>query len=702
MPTLDTPTRQFIERESIERDGAGSGLPHLPGLDGLRGLAVAAVVAYHAGHDLAPGGFLGVSTFFTLSGFLITTLLLHETDRTGTVDLRAFWGRRFRRLLPASAATLLLVVVFGLTVATAGQRVALRGDVLASLLQVANWHFVLGGTSYGDLFGAPSPVLHFWSLAIEEQFYWLFPPLLLGLVKVCRSRRAGVLVGLLVLSAVSWGLPVLLGFSNDRAYFGTDARAVELLLGAALAVVLANRSVRRRLALRLRARTASLVLGAVCLAVQAYWWFTIDQGAEWLYGGGLGLYGLMTCAVIVAVALPTGPARSLFSLQPLRYLGLRSYAIYLLHWPIFLALRQQFPDLEPVARTAIGVAATLLLSEVSYRLLEHPVRTARWPARGTGVRFAAASMVVVGLVACVPMPVQERDEPIDFESALDEFEARRQQAPASTPAPTALGQGGDARTTTPTVLDMDEYAPSTSTTVPRAPIPRIATFGDSTALLMALGLDRYLVESGLPGGVLGSVELGCGVSRFDAIRLEQSATVSELCKDWPDRWAAALARDRPDIAQLVTGVWEVADARLPGASDFAAVGTPPVDAFVESELLAAVDTLSSTGALVLLVLWPPDVADIGAAESGRLLRTPPERMAAFHDLQRRVAAARPESVRIVDLAAWFGPRSQDALWRPDGVHLQEDRAAQVYREWLATETDRIWQLWWRERNGAAG
>ncbi len=252
MLTTDPATRDFVGLTSTDR----TGIRHLPGLDGLRGLAVLVVVAFHAGFENMVGGYLGVSTFFTLSGFLITSLLLNEAERTGSVEVRSFWGRRFRRLLPAALATLAAVVLlFTPFVATADQRASMRGNVLASLFDVANWHDIIKGNSYADLFTAPSPVLHFWSLSIEEQFYVVFPILLLGIWIATRGRRgllAGALGALAVASAVE---PLVFSMSDDRVYFGTDTRAAELLLGALLAVLLAHEPFRRRLALRLRWRS---------------------------------------------------------------------------------------------------------------------------------------------------------------------------------------------------------------------------------------------------------------------------------------------------------------------------------------------------------------------------------------------------------------------------------------------------------------
>lgn len=676
---MRTATREFVDLH-----GSGNRLPHLPALDGLRGLAVAGVLAFHADLGVMVGGYLGVSSFFTLSGFLITSLLLRESH-AGEARLGRFWSRRLRRLLPASLVTLAAVLlVFAPLVATASQKSSMQGDVLASLFDVANWWFVWTDSSYGALFDDPSPVLHFWSLAIEEQFYLLFPLLLVGLWRLTRGRRRALAATLTGVALVGVSLPFVFDMSDDRVYFGTDTRAPELLAGAVLAVVVSSRPVRRRLVLRHGRRDLVAGLGAAALAVQLWLWWTLEQSSSWLYRGGFALYALLSCLVILAGVLPRGPVRVALAAAPLRWLGARSYGIYLFHWPLFLAADQQLPDVAALPRALMATAVTLVLADLSYRFVEQPIRHGRWPVGRATPIVAVAAVTTVALLTFLPWARADESQEIDFERSLETFEQRREASRASLPDPSET-------TTTVTPLD--------------APEPRIATFGDSTALQTAIALANHRQATTGVGEVLGDVALGCSVSRFEANRFDVEVEATPACTDWPVTWPEVLATDRPDIAQLVTGAWEVPDVRLPGAEGFSALGDPAVDAFVLDELRLAVDTLSRDGAMVLLWLWPAYGSWAADGRSDAYARqADPARMARLHELIRQVAAERPDMVRVLDFAGWFGARAEDPALRPDGIHISEAQMTAYYDEWVAAETDRLWTEWWREHRapGAAG
>src|SRR5690606_13519914 len=368
-------------------------LAYNPALDGIRGLAVLAVVLFHSGVSWARGGFLGVSTFFTLSGYLITSLLLAERAATGRIDLRRFWSRRIRRLFPASALTLLVVAGAALVVDAHWER-SLRGDVLAALGQVANWRMLLDDRSYAELFTSPSPLVHFWSLAIEEQFYWLFPLVTAAVLGVARgSLRAygAALGGLVGISAVT---TLALGPARgDAVYYSTVTRMGEILIGSLLAVAVSRRAIRGPWATRLAA-----VGGVLALAVSAWAVTTIDQTRTVLDQGGLLVFALVSATLVWAATVP-GPVRRVLAVEPLRRLGVISYGIYLFHWPVFLLLDQQRTGLDGPALLALRCAVTLLAAVVSYTLLERPVRTGERPRVLPVPAVAVGSVVLVAGVA---------------------------------------------------------------------------------------------------------------------------------------------------------------------------------------------------------------------------------------------------------------------------------------------------------------
>ena len=365
------------EEPSVGAAPAGHTRPAWPGLDGLRGLAVLAVLFFHGGFGWAAGGFLGVSTFFTLSGFLITSLLVGEHRRTGSISRRGFFGRRLRRLVPAALLGALVVLAFGFTVATPDQQRALFGDMATALTYTINWHFIASGQSYAQLFAAPSPLQHFWSLAVEGQFYLVF-----GLVAAWAlharhpNRRLAILVGLAM--AASLALTRFAGFSHDRIFYGTDTRAFEILAGSALALLLTRRSDPG--AGPSFGRALSLV-GAVALGACVVLWATTSLSSSWIYAGGLAAYaGLSTLVILAVVLVPAGLFGRLLSVAPLRAIGLVSYGLYVFHWPVFLWLTPARTHLALWPDFGIRMLVTTALALASYFLVEVPVRRRRRPA----------------------------------------------------------------------------------------------------------------------------------------------------------------------------------------------------------------------------------------------------------------------------------------------------------------------------------
>ncbi|WP_307796050.1 acyltransferase [Amycolatopsis sp. 195334CR] len=361
----------------------------LAGLDGLRGIAVAGVLLFHAGHF--GGGFLGVDLFFALSGFLITGLLL----RNGT-SLRAFWGRRVRRLLPA-----LTVMLAGTTLAVwaLGDK-NLWHTALADgpwvQANLVNWHLLAESATYWNRFGPGRVFGHLWSIAVEEQFYLLWPVVVL----FARSAKAVALIAAIA-SVLSLVLMLFLFSASDstRVYTGTDTRTFSLLLGAMMATAPMT---------RLLSKVANrYVVGVLAGALAVFWLVADGESAHWLFRGGLFAHSLLA-AVLVALCAqtPGAPVTRALDWAPLRWLGSVSYSLYLWHWPVFLILSEERLGLTGWARTAVVCAVSLALAVASKALVEDPIRfRARWARGRTGVAaFAAATVALAALWVAVPRP----------------------------------------------------------------------------------------------------------------------------------------------------------------------------------------------------------------------------------------------------------------------------------------------------------
>jgi peptidoglycan/LPS O-acetylase OafA/YrhL len=344
-------------------------LAHVPALDGLRGLALLGVLLFHANGALV-GGYLGVDLFFVLSGYLITSILLAEHQATGRIELGAFWVRRARRLFPALLSLMPAIALYARFCGTPADLVRLRGDALATLAYVANWRAIVSHASYWALFAAPSPLEHTWSLSIEEQFYVVWPLVVVALLR--RGARRRVLVASLALAAVSAALTLSLydPANTSRVYFGTDTRAAGILVGSALAALLPMLPIPSQAMAR-----AVDALGVVAAVVLGVAWCTLNGESPRLYHGGLWLTELAALALIVAcVQAPHGLVARALRIKPLTVLGTISYGVYLWHWPINVFLTEPRTHLHGPLLQLARIAVALGVAAVSYRLLERPIQ----------------------------------------------------------------------------------------------------------------------------------------------------------------------------------------------------------------------------------------------------------------------------------------------------------------------------------------
>jgi peptidoglycan/LPS O-acetylase OafA/YrhL len=671
-PPTPVPSDQDVPARAPAPAAEPRRLPHFPGLDGLRGLAVVAVLLFHAGFSWAEGGYLGVSTFFTLSGFLITSLLLAERTVTHTVSVGTFWGRRLRRLMPASIAALALAVLMAHFAGTASQQRSLGGDVVAALADVANWRFIFTHQSYADLFAAPSPVLHFWSLAIEEQFYLVFPLIVFTLMAVLHWSRRRFGQVLVVMMAASLGATLFLGYSHDRIYYGTETRAFELLIGALLAVGIYSRRVTTRLARPGLQRTVTAVAGAAALAICVVLWMRTPQTANWLYEGGLPVYSLLSVCVIAATLLPYGPVAGILSTSPLRRIGRLSYGIYVYHWPIFLWIDQLHTGLGIWPLFLIKASITWLLAVLSFRHLERPIRRGElpfglqrrsWSGRVAigwcvPVAFLVVGMGALMVTSAAPAPA------FDFVAAqhtLDHLGAGKPRTRSATSANFVL------------------------------PVAKVGAFGDSTALVVGSGINQVAASTGGVEEVTGGAWVGCGLGIGGYYRSTVDPTYTgptrPACDAWPTTYARVVSQNHPDLALVLDAPWDVMDRKLPGSSQWVSFGNPGYDKWFLGEMERVVDVLSSKGATVVW-LTTPQVANI------------PARTNRLNQLIEKLPTLRPGKVVVLDFAKYLTSTHRDAQLRPDGIHLSATASSQVATNYFIPQLVKIWRTVYAARLAA--
>ena len=683
--------------------GRGDGAPghgYMPGLDGVRALAVSAVLLFHGGVSWAPGGFLGVDVFFVLSGFLITGLLLAEHGRSGRIGLRRFWARRAMRLLPALLLMLAMVAWYAAALAPPDTVSQIRGDALSTLFYVANWHQVLGGQGYLAALQSPSPLVHTWSLAIEEQFYLLWP---LVVVAVLRLRRGGgVLLGVAAVGACASAVEMAWLFHSAgqaRAYFGTDTRAQDLLVGAVLAIVVARRRApatgpahstgavaKRSGRLLLAGGLAGLggLLAAGALTTPA---------GSWLYEGGFGVVALCSAALIGAVALLPGSILGrAFTPRPIRFLGRISYGLYLWHWPIFLVLDPARTGLTGGSLFALRCGTSLGAATVSYLLVEAPVRRGALGRLGTAISLPAAAAATA-----VAILVASQASAPSLQGTYQQLEARTLPA-ASAPAGLSRVPPGIAQATSTNgaVNLLSPVVPS----VPAGtggPI-RMLLVGDSEAAFISFGLAPGSLRYGV-AEVNDSV-LGCGLVGGATLLRDQLAnsvvggrglTMMIRCSSNLTRWHNDISAYHPDVVALEEGEIDVRTHFLDGRWTY--LGQPQFDRVELAAMKGAVaDLLAPPGGggcgPVVVLLTAPYYSQPPQLNGQPWPEDNPARVNEFNRLLRQVAAMHPGRVVVEDLNRRLDPGGRFAatidgrqMRFSDGVHLSV-AGGQWVQPWL--------------------
>ena len=652
-PAAASPADPAIAAPAVDdTGGTAHTFSYRPALDGLRALAVAAVVAFHLDEQRLTGGFLGVDAFFVLSGFLITTLLILEWRRRAAgagsgpgIRLGAFWGRRARRLLPALVLMILAVAVFAAIAVPTDQLGRLRGDGIAGLFYVANWRFVASGQSYFDLFTSPSPFRHLWSLAIEEQFYLVWPLVTLACLRLARGRLRLLAAVAATGAVVSVVLMAVLYEPGDpsRAYYGTDTHAHPILVGVLLALVLIERaaaspSVQRRFD----------VLGIVALVgVLLAFAFAHDTSPR-LYRGGSLVFAVLVAVVIAGVMrAPNGMLSRLFSLRPLVMIGVISYGIYLWHWPIIVYTTEDRTGLSGASLHLLQIGLTLAAAVASYLLVERPIR------QGLRTRRSwvwAPAGLAAGLIAVLAGTA------------------------GATTGPAYLQ--GNATHGFPT-------DPSSTTLAPAQPgNPRhVILVGDSLALSLGPGLDDAFAAKGVP--FEADAIPGCSVLR--GVTLQQNGQPYPWSRDCNRQITPALKRvvaadPKPDLV-LWLSTWDGVDRLLNGKH--VSVGTKDGDAALTAEIQHAASILTAHGArLVILTVADP----VPGTKTPLPGLDQEQRIKEIRALYRRAAPTTDGRVRVVDLDPLVCPNGrcskvvEGVELRPDGSHFGRKGAELIGRQ----------------------
>ena len=685
-----------ITDEGEQSSVVATRLGHVPGLDGIRGIAVVIVLLYHHSITWITGGELTVSMFFTLSGFLITRLLVAEWGRTDTISLRSFYERRVRRLFPASFVVLLAVAVLWTAFPGSGRRFA-PWEWLSGLFYFENVYLQSAGKDYGGLFGLGNPLQHLWSLSLEEQVYLMFPVLVLLLMKRRRTTAAvwRLFVVLVALAAVGFalgglytsrpplwnGLPGLASKceGSSCAYYATEVRVAEFLLGAAFAVLWSVWKYAPRVIETLKRPFFVALSWPILVFAYLVWWKLgwRNEYADVFFPWGVLFNGFLTLILIAYSIADVGMTKFL-ALKPIVWLGHTTYTIYLVHWPVFLwweslKIDVSFPrwrvpvvDWVLVDRFwtfCIKTAITLAIVAAIYYVIENPVRHRKmWI--GAKLYGWLAVMAVAGILVVV-IGADRRASADDLLSTLDRDALLLQQR---------------------IIDDLPSVpidAPSSSPVDPGLPA-RVLFVGDSQSWVLAAGLDDWEIEHGV--FLVPSPGVGCGIganTRIEYLGVESDGRSG--CAEWRDALPAIVDKLKPNVVVVVGGTADLSNRVLPGTSTWSHVGQPDYDTWLRAEMESFVDVAAATDAEVIWFSSPYVDPPYIAGETGipPFDEASPERTDRYNELIRDVAES-DERVTFADFASAvrahpggeFEPRM-----RPDGAHIDLKYAPQLV-DWI--------------------
>ncbi len=703
-----------MSREPSNRLGRVE-LAHYAGLDGLRGIAVLAVLLYHGGVSWAPGGFLGVEVFFVLSGFLITSLLVSEWQRSATIALGAFWARRARRLLPALFCLVGVIGIYYLVAGAADAVPGLEGDGISALTYFSNWHQIVAGSNYFAATGPVSPLEHTWSLAIEEQFYVVWPLVVLGMLWLAgrrgaetgrRHRPLVVLLALSLAGAFASALDMALLFDGgqnlNRIYYGTDTRAFGLLIGASLAIGLALVRVRQtagpavaenaagtvaaagRGNLADRLQRPNLGLGPLALLAMAATFTAIalvNGATPWMYPYGLlGLDAAVALLIIAAVVRPGCLTARILAVRPLRALGTISYGMYLWHFPLFLWLSEDATGVSGGRLLALRLAITLAVSTASYVLIEQPIRQRRRPAwliralTPLAAGGSVAALLLASAASALPVGVPAADTlpkpPPGLAGSQPGCTVTLQDASQYGVAP--VGKSKETRFVYDALGDHQLiWSGSGQKTFHTCPPKRVLLVGDSLAFTLGVPWlqdeERYGIKLA-DAGVLGCAFTTQGQLNVAGTWEAQSAG----CPNALQQWAAEKKALHPQAVIVELGYRDQFDWKINGK--VVHLGQAAFDKYIQNQIDHLVDVLGAGGTKIVFLsipyTHPPDLPDGSPSPAAS-----PERRNLINQMLQDEAKQHPKKVQVLDLDRTVSPGNHyDAdvngqVCRFDGVHF---------------------------------
>jgi peptidoglycan/LPS O-acetylase OafA/YrhL len=616
---------------------SATGKERVRSLDGVRAVAVLVTMGFHFGVGWLQGGFFGLDIFFVLSGFLITGLLVGEFRRDGHIRLLAFWARRARRLLPALVIVLVAVTLMVRFAEPAGLYTDFRMDALSALFYFSNWFQIAASSNYFVATGASSPLTHTWSLAVEEQFYLVWPFVVLAVMFLARGFIRGVRALLVVAAVGAVASAVEMAFlysptaNTTRLYFGTDTHAESILVGAALACALTLVASRRGevgMAPHARGRAASTVLagvGVVGLVATVVLSTTLDGYSPFVDQGGILLSAVSAGALILsAVTVPTGPVARLLAVRPMVWIGTISYGAYLWHYPIDIFVDPARVGFGGGALLALRFGLTFAVAAASYMLVERPVmeRTFWRSLQGLGGSLVAVGATVVVIVA----------------------------------GTTVVAAGA-----TPVVV---RYRPPTTV----HPVAEVLVLGDSTALTLG-----YALSATAPVGtrVVNAALFGCGLTIGNYISGDpptpqlpfgpQCNAAQPVDQQWPAVDTKAVQSTGPgDVVLFVAGTWETLDTLRDGR--WTSIREPSFQSYLRGQMRTAVRIGTSRGAHFDFTEMPANHTIAGPNDSAT-------RRLIYDRLITEVAAEFPHKASVINYGKILTPKGVFTEYL-DGVQIR--------------------------------